>query len=196
MPVYWSAIIGDVLHNLRAALDLLAVGLVAQNNGNPKGVHFPFADSADELERQIKDKRMLRAAPAVVDMLRALKPYRGGNLALRHVHDLDVRDKHQMLVPFYGHFEAPQGQFGGSMGGAGMPRNGIVIGQIAWGIQKLDPQGPAPVYGSWPAKIRLVLPFYEPLSEGEIGETLHGLVEEFTRIVDAFELLCFGAISQ
>lgn len=31
-------------------------------------------------------------------MLKAIKPYRGGNEALRAIHELDVRDKHKVLM--------------------------------------------------------------------------------------------------
>lgn len=34
-----------------------------------------------------------------MDLLKAQKPYRGGNEFLRSIHDLDVLDKHSALIP-------------------------------------------------------------------------------------------------
>lgn len=99
MPEELAAIAGDAIHNLRSALDLLAGDLVRINGQSAKGVHFPFARDAAGLEEQIKNKKVYLAAPDVVDMIRALAPYKAGNHALRALHDLDLVDKHQLLLP-------------------------------------------------------------------------------------------------
>ncbi|MCK9920124.1 hypothetical protein MXD81_64450, partial [Microbacteriaceae bacterium K1510] len=52
IPIAWSAIIGDVLHNLRSSLDLLACDLHRMTGGNPEhisGVHYPFCKSKADL---------------------------------------------------------------------------------------------------------------------------------------------------
>jgi hypothetical protein len=97
VPQELSIIFGDAVHNLRTALDVMANDLVALNGVAPKNVYFPFARSADDLERQIKNK-MRGASEDIKDLIRALKPYIGGNNALRAVHDLDITDKHIALV--------------------------------------------------------------------------------------------------
>jgi hypothetical protein len=99
VPPDFSAIIGDVIHNLRAALDLLACELVRANCPDDEGVHFPFAESASELDRMIERRHIDRAKPAVVALIKKLAPYKGGNAALRAIHDLDIMDKHQALIP-------------------------------------------------------------------------------------------------
>jgi hypothetical protein len=99
VPPELSAIIGDVIHNLRTALDLLANDLVRLAGKNPKEVYFPFARSEDELSEQIKRRNFDRAGPDAVALLKQLCPYKGGNVALRTIHDLDIQDKHQALVP-------------------------------------------------------------------------------------------------
>jgi hypothetical protein len=40
-----------------------------------------------------------RAGAGAVTLLRNLKPYKGGNAALRVIHDLDIQDKHRALIP-------------------------------------------------------------------------------------------------
>jgi hypothetical protein len=102
VPPYLSVIIGDAIHNLRTALDLTANDLVRVRALNTKGVYFPFADSESGLDEMIKLKNFNRAGPEAVSVLKFLKPFRGGNAGLRALHDLDVADKHQALVPILG----------------------------------------------------------------------------------------------
>lgn len=202
-PPYLSAIFGDIVHNLRASLDLMAVELVRLNKGNEKGVYFPFANSAAELEAAIKDKKMHRAAPEVVDLVRSLKPYAGGNAALRYVHDLDVLDKHQMILPM----AAWAYSEGGS--GVGMDHRSLVPRHLGGGMRQINEAMPAEVPGTRPARIKLTLPIGAPIgnapSDGvpivygeppDIAEMFHGLVEDFAGIVNSFELLCFGTLSE
>jgi len=99
IPMLFAAIIGDVIHNLRASLDLLATELVEFSGEDAKNVYFPFGNDADGLEDMIKRRRINKAGEGVVDIVRSLKPYIGGNTLLRSLHDLDITDKHKSLVP-------------------------------------------------------------------------------------------------
>src|SRR5665213_2124187 len=99
VPPVMSAILGDIIHNLRSALDLTACEMANANGQDIEGVYFPFCRSVDGLDEMIKRRKFDRAGPGAVALLRELKPYHGGNAALRAVHDLDVRDKHQSLIP-------------------------------------------------------------------------------------------------
>lgn len=99
-PCELPLIIGDAIHNLRAALDLLACSLVRLNGRSDKNVYFPFSErGGKDFERMIKKRNINRAAPDVVDIIRSLEPYKGGNEALRAIHDLDITDKHVTIVP-------------------------------------------------------------------------------------------------
>lgn len=99
VPVEFSAIIGDVIHNLRAALDLMAVQLVRLNNQSDEDVYFPFSKTAAQFNDALKSRNMHRASPEAIALLKSLKPYPGGNDPLRALHDLDIMDKHQALIP-------------------------------------------------------------------------------------------------
>ncbi len=93
IPDEIPAIFGDAIHNLRVALDIMANDVVALAGVVPKGVYFPFANDETGLTEQINSK--MRGAPQDVRALvRSLKPYKGGNVPLRAIHDLDIRDKH------------------------------------------------------------------------------------------------------
>jgi len=93
-----EAIVGDCVHNLRAALDLMACDLVRAVKGNDNRVYFPFAHAAEELDAVIKGKNFHRAGSEAVALLKTFEPYRGGNELLRAIHDLDIEDKHKALL--------------------------------------------------------------------------------------------------
>ncbi len=89
-PPDLRTILGDVVHNLRASLDLMACNLVGLNGGDTAKVYFPMADAPDQLDRQIKGKRFDRASDAAVALLKSIGPYPGGSRCLRALHDLDI----------------------------------------------------------------------------------------------------------
>jgi hypothetical protein len=130
-PDELALVLGDAIHNLRATLDLLAADLVRRNGGNLKGVYFPFAASAAGLDEQIRSKKFDRAGEAAVQQLHRLAPYRGGNEALRGLHDLDIMDKHQLIIPAFQGFRMLnfllKGPSGEMVGDASGPGDGISI---------------------------------------------------------------------
>ncbi|MEM6899886.1 MAG: hypothetical protein AAF583_08955 [Pseudomonadota bacterium] len=104
----YSGVMGDIIHNCRAALDILACLMVRLNNRSDKGVYFPFAKSAIELDKAITSKKFDRASDSAQRVLRELRPYVGGNVLLRAIHDLDIHDKHRALVPSHGSVATPK----------------------------------------------------------------------------------------
>jgi hypothetical protein len=93
-PDVLSPIMGDILHNLRAALDLMACEICGDFNAR-----FPFAKDEKELETMIDKRLFCKAGPEAVQLLREFKPYKeGGNKELRALHDLDIHDKHKALI--------------------------------------------------------------------------------------------------
>lgn len=97
-PLRVSVIVGDIAHNLRSALDNLAWQLVLANGGTPtRDTGFPISGSAKEFETKGLGK--IRGASAeATELIRACKPYKGGNDALFALHRLSVLDKHRLLV--------------------------------------------------------------------------------------------------
>lgn len=90
--------VGDAIHNLRAALDLAAVEAVRCGGGSGNGASFPFSESAQNIEETMHARKIHRAPTAVQNLIRKLRPYHGGNAALRALHDLDIADKHHSLI--------------------------------------------------------------------------------------------------
>src|ERR1700678_2298437 len=92
-------IAGDVIHNLRSALDHLAHHLVLV--GSPgviptRQIEFPIAQDFATYEA-IKTRKVKGMRLAAIKAIDALKPYKGGNDALWRIHELDIIDKHRTI---------------------------------------------------------------------------------------------------
>jgi hypothetical protein len=99
IPVEWSAIVGDCIHNLRSALDHLAVALVKDGGGTPGDyTAFPIGSDRTHFETSAI-KRLDGASARSIEIVRSINPYRGGNDAIWRLHRLDIADKHSTLVP-------------------------------------------------------------------------------------------------
>lgn len=102
VPSEWSAVIGDAIHNMRSSLDLMASDIHRITGGKPEDtqyVHFPFCKDRHGLADMIRSRRLSGIGRDFLDAIHAIAPYRGGNDGLRALHDLDVMDKHQALLP-------------------------------------------------------------------------------------------------
>ncbi len=93
-----GAIVGDVVHNVRTALDLMASELAAIKGRSNKDVYFPIADAEATLDQRITSLKFTKAGDDAVALLRTFKPYRGGGNLLRDLHDLNNADKHTALI--------------------------------------------------------------------------------------------------
>lgn len=96
LPKDVPLILGDAIHNLRASLDLLAGDLAELSGQDRKGVRFPFCKEEGKFDTVLKWSKFKRASPDLVSMVRVLCPWEG---ALRALHDLDLADKHEMILP-------------------------------------------------------------------------------------------------
>jgi len=74
VPLEFSAILGDSIHNLRAALDLLACELVRLNHQSDADVYFPFANSAADFPAMMVRRHMDRASSQAQALLHSLAP--------------------------------------------------------------------------------------------------------------------------
>jgi hypothetical protein len=92
------AVLGDAVHNLRAALDLLASELARINGKSDPNVYFPFSATMAEFPAAVAKRNFDKAGHDAVTLVHQLAPYRGGNELLRAIHDLDIEDKHTSLL--------------------------------------------------------------------------------------------------
>ena len=94
----FGLIAGDVIHNIRSALDHLAWQLVLGNGAIPgKQTAFPIYDDATKYKSSRKG-RVKGMAQSAIDAIDAAQPYKGGNDALWVLHRLDIADKHHALL--------------------------------------------------------------------------------------------------
>jgi hypothetical protein len=99
-PDSFALLIGDAVHNLRAALDYLAWQLVIANGQTPKagsnGTQFPIYNPSPKTKTH--QGVIQGISPGAQKVLDSLKPYRGGNDDLWNLHQLDISDKHKLLL--------------------------------------------------------------------------------------------------
>ncbi len=108
MPPIFSVVAGDVLHNLRSALDHLAYQLVLV--GSPgitpkREVSFPIYSDATEYETD-RGRKVEGMSEAAIDAIDAVKPYKGGNDYLWRLSQLNNIDKHRLLVTVFAELRA------------------------------------------------------------------------------------------
>lgn len=99
IPDGFSLSIGDAVHNLRSALDILIFGMIGHRAKKPENVQFPFAKREDSLVSTMQRRETELAGEKVVAEIKALKPYVGGDVWLSSLHALDIADKHKLIIP-------------------------------------------------------------------------------------------------
>ncbi len=98
IPDIIPLIIGDAIHNLRSALDLTVYPMVSNKTKVTQSIQFPWASSFEKLDSTIKSRQMVLAGPKVVDAIKSLNPYKGGDKAIEAVHLMDIIDKHHLIL--------------------------------------------------------------------------------------------------
>ncbi len=97
-PITLAAIVGDVLNNLRSALDYLVFEL-AEGRGGDK-LYFPIYNTADSFKAAIKGMEKIILCNEAIELLRATQAYEGGKgHGLWQLHQLNRREKHRFLIP-------------------------------------------------------------------------------------------------
>lgn len=106
-----SLAFGDVLHNLRSALDHLVWQLVLANGATPTNRNmFPIAQHSHKQFHKTAEERLQGTHAQVPSIVMGFEPWPGGAgigswLAL--LHRLEIADKHKLLVPMAA-FTVPQ----------------------------------------------------------------------------------------
>ncbi len=197
-PVEIPLIIGDAVHNMRAALDLMICDIDA-NNGFDRDSAFPFAKSETAFLEILSKKKYFRLGEDIIGLIKELKPFLGGNLDLYALHDLDIIDKHRLVIPTmccaFGSFDinahltktlSPSQSFqidflGNSPFDAILSAEGDKI-----------PNDPAflAYYTRTPGGLTAIFAEDDPFSQCHVRPTLLKLHSLTTSIVDKFEAVC------
>lgn len=93
-----ALLVGDAIHNLRAALDHLVFACAAARRGDGAKGHFPILRKDEGLGQEIRNQ-LREAGPIARDIVRALNPTPSGNPDLVALHELDIADKHRLILP-------------------------------------------------------------------------------------------------
>lgn len=101
IPPRIKLITGDVIQNLRSALDHLTYKLFITAGGSSassRHIHFPIAQDETTFNSADTQRKMKGIAQPAIDAISALKPYRCGNEILWQIQELNNRDKHRLLI--------------------------------------------------------------------------------------------------
>lgn len=100
IPPAIPAMSGDVLQNLRSALDHLAYQLFRHHSGekaSARHICFPIFDDESNYLSQ-RGKKLEGIHPHSIAAIDQVKPYKGGNDVLWRLHKLNNIDKHRTLI--------------------------------------------------------------------------------------------------
>lgn len=115
IPDDWSTTIGDIIHNTRSSLDLLVTDLLIANGKEPTNKSaFPIFETEREFQKSAPTKvdGIQKEACALIE---EIKPYKEGNLQLWQLHQLDIVDKHRIIIPVVNENKAVVIDFGAHM---------------------------------------------------------------------------------
>jgi hypothetical protein len=99
IPSTMGLIVGDAIHNLRSSLDHLAWQLVEAGGGSPDvNTMFPICNTAKQYTAAIKKRKVKGVAPGAEKLIDAVQPYATGDTTLSHINELDIFDKHRLVV--------------------------------------------------------------------------------------------------
>jgi hypothetical protein len=98
LPSSFGDITGDIVHNLRSALDVAAYSIaVGSGCQNPKYSAFPFAGSLSQMRQALGRTKDLPVP--IQSLFVGFQPYLGGDDLLWALNEMCNTDKHKMLIP-------------------------------------------------------------------------------------------------
>ncbi len=99
-PIAISLDVAEAAYHLRSALDQLVCALAVANGATKTSeTCFPFSGDENDFKTPRTQRKIEKIHPDAVQMIRDLKPYRGGNDFLWALSRLSNVDKHTKLIP-------------------------------------------------------------------------------------------------
>ncbi|WP_439543703.1 hypothetical protein [Hyphomicrobium sp.] len=104
VPEEMAPIVGDIVHNLRSALDIMMCEIVrdADPSVDVTRTCFPFWEGGKgrrSREYALEKSQAHRAGENVLSLIEASQPFKGGASRLYALSQLDNMDKHRALIP-------------------------------------------------------------------------------------------------
>ena len=201
-----AAIVGDILNNVRSALDYVAHELVAvalKSPGPYTRVQFPIAETSEQFDSELT-RRIDCLGKEAKDAIRGLKPYKTGNELLWALHELNRRDKHRLLLTIgtgYSAHSMPPTQTAQAIGAPShaMPYLGCIFAELP-NIRLLKagdelltiPE--SEVHENMQFRFHIALNEVDCLRGKPLMETMYNMIMMTTDIVIKFSLMLGGVI--
>lgn len=93
----FALLIGDAVHNLRAALDHIVTACAVAYGKPPNRTQFPIERDEKRFEAAI-ERQAADAGPLARDLLRTVRAWPVENPLLCALHELDIIDKHRLIL--------------------------------------------------------------------------------------------------
>jgi hypothetical protein len=199
-----ALIIGDALHNLKSALDILYYQIfdTAAPGSADHRTRFPIRGGREELINAIdgglkkKDLTENNRVALIVDLLLdVVQPYKAGNLPLWSLHELNILDKHQLLIPMFDVMRFTDLCFEDEKGNSFVYDKAIFTEDSCFHI-KLGRDGKFTTRDKGHAALAIVFNVGVPYQSQSVIQSLHEIAETVTRTIIAFEMLPIRSISQ
>jgi hypothetical protein len=195
LPYQISLLTGDAIHNMRAALDLLACCLAIKNGHHDVGkTAFPFWSS----EKAFKENpvgTMSMLSTAAQQAIRDLKPYPEGDKQLWGLHEIDIVNKHRAIMPVWSAAGHSYKMSGGEFDVTGPvdlgPKWGILEGKAAT-LFSVGPGGKIAKMPEVEIAIDVAFGDVEPFVGQPVRTVLWELLKKTTDIVLDFEKRFFA----
>jgi hypothetical protein len=97
-----ALMVGDAVHNLHCALDIAWCAAIRSifPQSDSRWAKFPVYKNRHELESALTKSRKIPASSPLFDLVvNRVKCYQGGDADICALHDLDIDDKHNLLIP-------------------------------------------------------------------------------------------------
>ena len=192
-----ALIIGDALHNLKSALDILyyqTFEAVAPGKADHR-TRFPIRNEREQLisgiDGGLKEKGLAgdsRVALVVDLLLDIVKPYQAGNRPIWALHDLNILDKHQLLLPVFDVMRFTDFCFQDDKGNPFIYERPIFTEESCFHI-KFGREGKFTTKDKGHAALAIVFNVGVPYQSQSVIQSLHEIAESVTRTIDAFEML-------
>jgi len=191
-----ALLIGDALHNLKSALDILYFQTFNAATGMADHrTRFPIRNEREELivgiDGGLKKKGLTDHSSAVQIfdlLLDIVKPYQAGNYPLWALHELNILDKHQLLIPVFDMMRVTEICFEDDKNNSFVDERAFIMDESCHHI-KLGRKGKFTVKDKGNASTAILFNVGIPYENQSVIQALHEMSESVTRTIDAFGLL-------
>jgi hypothetical protein len=95
-----ALLLGDIIHNARSSLDILAYSLLLDSGLTPtRRTYFPFIGIDSDLQTKLKETGLDALPSDHLIYFGTHPPSKTSNPALYALHELDIVDKHRTIAP-------------------------------------------------------------------------------------------------